>query len=127
MNLLAHIENARFSDDSGLKWFESLVGMLRGGDDPLNIVRRASLEMFMTDMISKTLLLLESRGDDDFAPALQEIAHWKASVTEFSPFKCSFCGREGQDLLRCSKCKKVTYCNIDCQRGDWKVHKKTCK
>lgn len=30
------------------------------------------------------------------------------------------CGEENPRLT-CSKCKKVRYCNVDCQREDWKV------
>eukprot|EP01122_Echinamoeba_exundans_P005449 TRINITY_DN15603_c0_g1_i1.p1 TRINITY_DN15603_c0_g1~~TRINITY_DN15603_c0_g1_i1.p1 ORF type:complete len:413 (-),score=39.72 TRINITY_DN15603_c0_g1_i1:618-1811(-) len=126
-SFLVHLNDVHFAEESGLKWFEALLAILKSRDDPLVVVRRASLQSFMAEMISKTLLLLESRGEDDFAPAVQEIANWKTTVTEFSPCQCNFCGREGQDLLRCSKCKKATYCNVDCQRGNWGTHKKTCK
>ncbi|EPQ30987.1 uncharacterized protein PFL1_01176 [Pseudozyma flocculosa PF-1] len=30
-------------------------------------------------------------------------------------------------LMRCSACKVVKYCNIDCQRGDWQQHREECK
>jgi len=29
-------------------------------------------------------------------------------------------------LLRCSKCRKVYYCNIACQKTDWGSHKSSC-
>ena len=29
-------------------------------------------------------------------------------------------------LRPCSKCQTVRYCSRDCQKKDWKVHKKTC-
>jgi hypothetical protein len=31
------------------------------------------------------------------------------------------------ELLRCAGCKQVWYCNVGCQRADWKSHKKLCK
>ena len=31
------------------------------------------------------------------------------------------------NALRCSKCKKVYYCSIECQKTDYKVHKKICQ
>ena len=43
------------------------------------------------------------------------------------PF-CASCGQnaKGRTLLRCSACKKAEYCDRECQRADWSVHKKTC-
>jgi TPR repeat protein len=29
--------------------------------------------------------------------------------------------------MRCGGCQTVSYCNADCQRAHWKVHKTTCK
>lgn len=33
----------------------------------------------------------------------------------------------GKKLLACSQCKKARYCDQQCQREDWKAHKKVCK
>eukprot|EP01083_Nonionella_stella_P030425 83403_1 len=38
---------------------------------------------------------------------------------------CSSC-KHKDAKLRCSGCKAVYYCNEDCQRNHWKVHKKEC-
>jgi tetratricopeptide (TPR) repeat protein len=40
---------------------------------------------------------------------------------------CQNCGRGGEVLRQCSRCKKVKYCNRDCQKENWKDHKKNCK
>ena len=29
--------------------------------------------------------------------------------------------------LKCSKCLTIQYCSKECQKKDWKVHKKNCK
>ena len=44
-----------------------------------------------------------------------------------APF-CASCGAEaGADkLLRCLGCEKVYYCNRECQKVNWPVHKDTC-
>lgn len=39
--------------------------------------------------------------------------------------KCANCGKT-DSLKRCAKCKKTSYCSRDCQKNDWKPHKKAC-
>ncbi|ORY89341.1 hypothetical protein BCR35DRAFT_350341 [Leucosporidium creatinivorum] len=40
---------------------------------------------------------------------------------------CQVCKKEGE-TMRCSKCREVFYCSVDCQASDWKLgHKRTCK
>ncbi|KAL1258285.1 hypothetical protein QQF64_011529 [Cirrhinus molitorella] len=38
--------------------------------------------------------------------------------------ECCFTRREG--LSKCGKCKQAYYCNVECQRGDWPMHKLEC-
>ena len=44
---------------------------------------------------------------------------------------CRVCGRDkktdGSGLLNCAGCHHVKYCSRECQRDDWKTHKKSCK
>ena len=45
---------------------------------------------------------------------------------------CRLCGKGNSEdgrkgLLRCSRCLAVRYCSVECQRADWKEHKKVCK
>jgi hypothetical protein len=39
---------------------------------------------------------------------------------------CATCGTGSGTLLACSGCKDVKYCSKNCQREDWKKHKKLC-
>ncbi len=38
--------------------------------------------------------------------------------------KCAVCGKEAPK--QCSRCKSISYCSADCQRSDWRRHKKYC-
>jgi len=39
---------------------------------------------------------------------------------------CATCQKQGADFKRCSACKSVYYCSVDCQGKDWPNHKLTC-
>ena len=39
---------------------------------------------------------------------------------------CWSCSTRPEKLLVCSRCKKAQYCNAECQKKDWKKHKKNC-
>ncbi|XP_056150702.1 N-lysine methyltransferase SMYD2-like [Lampris incognitus] len=47
------------------------------------------------------------------------------SVKERGNF-CEFCLARKKGLARCGKCKKALYCNVNCQKGDWAMHKLEC-
>ncbi|KAG8903348.1 hypothetical protein FRB99_003410 [Tulasnella sp. 403] len=32
-----------------------------------------------------------------------------------------------EELMKCGQCKTIRYCSQDCQKADWKRHKKTCQ
>ena len=41
--------------------------------------------------------------------------------------RCSYCFIKSENLLRCSRCKYLKYCDANCQRKDWKSsHKVEC-
>lgn len=43
--------------------------------------------------------------------------------------KCNACGKNNffvKRLMVCSRCNRVRYCNVKCQRNDWKNHKHIC-
>ncbi|KAJ7878071.1 hypothetical protein B0H13DRAFT_2545793 [Mycena leptocephala] len=39
---------------------------------------------------------------------------------------CTYCAKTGDELLRCSKCKRACYCSKLCQQKDWQSHKPSC-
>ncbi|KAI0156770.1 hypothetical protein GGR57DRAFT_501158 [Xylariaceae sp. FL1272] len=40
------------------------------------------------------------------------------------PSPCSVCGKPAEK--KCSRCREAVYCSHDCQKNDWKTHKKVC-
>lgn len=47
-------------------------------------------------------------------------------ILSSSSNSCSQCFITHEDLKRCSKCHRVSYCSISCQRKDWIYHKHEC-
>ena len=39
---------------------------------------------------------------------------------------CSFCGKESENVKKCTGCRKVQYCDKDCQGKHWNEHKNDC-
>ena len=54
---------------------------------------------------------------------------WRES-SHFEMHHCSCCGRMASEdviLMKCSACKAVVYCTLECQKKDWKTgHKQKC-
>ena len=40
---------------------------------------------------------------------------------------CNSCGKMDSNLKKCGACGRAWYCSQECQRKDWKEHKKVCK
>jgi hypothetical protein len=47
------------------------------------------------------------------------------AVIKYRDNICHFCKIKAN--LLCAKCKSVRYCGSECQKSDWKNHKKNCK
>ncbi|CAG2114599.1 unnamed protein product [Medioppia subpectinata] len=45
---------------------------------------------------------------------------------EFKGKCCDKCLKRSDQLKRCSKCLRMHYCTIECQKNDWKYHKNEC-
>lgn len=54
---------------------------------------------------------------------------WRES-SSYEMSHCSCCGQVASEdviLMKCSACKAVVYCTLECQKKDWKAgHKQRC-
>ena len=41
--------------------------------------------------------------------------------------KCFDCSSTKQEMLKCSRCHAAWYCDVKCQKQDFKSHKRLCK
>jgi len=62
-------------------------------------------------------------GDDNIDVSLND----DDILMKYSEHVCANCNKSDDIRLRCSRCKKVWYCGVNCQKKHWKKHKKTCK
>ncbi len=61
-------------------------------------------------------------GTDLFSSILPYVHILSSSSSTY----CSQCMNLSNDLKRCSKCHRISYCSISCQRKDWIYHKYEC-
>ena len=62
----------------------------------------------------------------DFLPPIP-MKYMPTVKTSLDRYQCSLLGCSNTSAkLRCSRCLKARYCNRECQKMDWKQHKKLC-
>lgn len=49
-----------------------------------------------------------------------------SNTASVSDRRCTACGAHRDKLLLCGACKQVWYCDVKCQRADWKIHSPLC-
>jgi MYND finger len=72
---------------------------------------------------------IDSHADYFAAVAVGDIGTKKKSAASklgTDTLCCAYCGGIG-NLSKCSRCQHVSYCNRQCQLGDWKNHKAFCR
>ena len=74
-------------------------------------------------------LLLASVAKQEQAEKAAEVVvkEEEGEPTKKAARVCEKCGKSATTTKRCGGCKLVRYCSEECQLGDWKEHKKSCK
>lgn len=85
--------------------------------------------MELSSIHNKLKALAESTNHEGTFPLnriSQQETHSEVGQTN-KPAYCAFCRKMSTELKRCTKCKKVSYCNRECQAQHWKKqHKREC-
>ena len=66
-------------------------------------------------------LMSRTIGVNDDPEAIEKMLN---SDTKYT---CASCGKMAKKMSRCTKCKMSYYCNRECQKKNWKLHKRICK
>ncbi len=61
-----------------------------------------------------------------FLPHLPPHTLSMRSVSDVNQLLCAWCGRGGV-VSPCSGCGLASYCDVQCQKNHWKLHKTACK
>jgi tetratricopeptide (TPR) repeat protein len=107
------------------------------GQHLLYLKRFAAAETMFEESLRVRRLLL---GDDD-ALTRETLLHWELArislryrVSASKPYappnpvgQCESCENVGEGLGCCTSCKRVWYCNAECQMSHWAAHKAHCR
>lgn len=74
-----------------------------------------------------TKLRISSDCVEDYATFTSFAIVMTALIPRFLYFnRCTHCKHVSKNIQVCSRCKYETYCSVECQRSDWKRHRKEC-
>lgn len=80
---------------------------------------------------SEAFIPEESLSNEEFDGCLQLFTDKTAEpLSNTDKNICNNCKKEEaikNNYKQCSRCKKVRYCSVECQKQDWKEHKLNCK
>ena len=88
---------------------------------------RVEVEVGVATEACTTKLSSCSLSSESYNPSTSPLPNSRKMTARAKFKECENCHTEKLDRIRvCSACKRVAYCNSDCQKEHWKTHKQTC-
>ena len=126
--LLAHLQTAASTEmlrfDAGKLLKALTTGKSPFDDDPETIIPSS-----LSSTVSSAHPESAAGSSSNAAAASSPPAAASAQQQQLPPRprkSCWSCGATGVPLKKCSVCAVAAYCGADCQRADWRVHKRQC-
>lgn len=103
-----------------------------------NIIHDLSIRTYIANNITKDILeFFRNITVINFTPNKKDKRDLVLAEIKTNPFGCLaksdkfyriclWCNKYDISAKVCSGCNSVYYCNLDCQRNHWKIHKKQC-
>ena len=90
-------------------------------------VRKAKIE-FLKETDELAQKINESDSNNQFTELSDIRKHIEIVMKNRNYATCAYCNHIALqcNILKCTKCKVVSYCNKQCQRLNWIDHKKIC-
>lgn len=112
-----------FYDEKKSKICKDLLDNYKKSLNPTSNVKQTKTEIKKNPIQAKDskIELKKSSIEVKVSPSEPKDIHKKENVIK----KCSSCGKEAS--LKCGKCQNVYYCNQECQKKEWSIHKTKCQ
>jgi hypothetical protein len=96
-----------------------LAAASKGHQKVVKLLRKLGADMNEESIVGSAVDVAQAFGHDAVAEKLSKYTACCACCQKKK-------GTADVKLLACSRCLKTYYCSSQCQKQDWKLHKKTC-
>jgi hypothetical protein len=111
-------------NEAGVEERYYIVELPRGapGTASQSASSQRQIPKWMTKMVEA-----HEAGGRSLAEVTLKASHQAFKLGPLPPAQCAQCGAVAPSNKRCAGCLQVAYCDPQCQRSHWAVHKKECR